>query len=127
MRPPAFQPSRPLLVNLSPVIEGERLMVYSVDGLNTTDVEILRFLAGHKFEHFEAGPTITADHIGSSAATVSRRFDRLAHAGLIEETQEHKSTGRHRVTELGRHYLAEDLTEDELERIEERVQEHMGG
>lgn len=101
-------------------------MVYNVDGLNTTDVAILRFLAGHRIDHFEAGPTIVSDHIGSSPATVSRRFNRLAYAGLIEETQQHKSSGRHKVTDLGRRYLAEELTEDELELIENQVREFMG-
>jgi DNA-binding MarR family transcriptional regulator len=98
-------------------------MVRSIDGLNPTDVEILRFLAGHSFAHFEAGPQLTADHVGSSAATVSRRFDRLAFAGLVEPMTTHKSTGRHSVTELGRRYLAEDLTDVEAEALQEDVHE----
>lgn len=100
-------------------------MVRSVDGLNPTDVEILRFLAGHKFEHFEAGPKLAADHIGSTASTVSRRYNRLAYAGLVEEATQHKQSGRHSITDLGRRYLAEELRDDEVEELQERVLEFM--
>jgi len=100
-------------------------MVYDIDGLNTTDVAILRFLNGHRFEHFEAPQKVVAKHIGSTTSTVNRRCQRLVAAGLIEETEEESSSGYHAITDLGKRFLRQDLDGEEVEAIEKRVQEFL--
>jgi DNA-binding PadR family transcriptional regulator len=100
-------------------------MVHEIDGLNPTDTDILRFLGGHKFEHFEAGPTLISDHIGANPSTVYRRLERLRAVDLVEESTTHKDAGRHRITDLGLQYLAEDLSDEEVEQLQERVYDYM--
>jgi DNA-binding IclR family transcriptional regulator len=100
-------------------------MVYEIHGLNATDTDILRFLAGHTFEHFEAGPTLISDHTGAGPSTVHRRLDRLQYAGLVEESTTHSKSGRYLVTELGRRFLAENLDTEELMQLRGDVEEYI--
>lgn len=97
------------------------LMVRNFEHLTSTDVEILRFLNGHKFPHFEAGPTLVARHIGVNPSTVSRRVKRLRHIGMLVYVDD----GRHAITDLGERFLREELTDDEVEMISESIQEYI--
>ncbi|AQL41629.1 hypothetical protein BV210_02370 [Halorientalis sp. IM1011] len=80
------------------------------------DVDILEFLDGHELDEFEAQPSHIAKNTTKAASTVRDRIRVLRVAGLVERTDDR---GYYRISDLGRRYLSDDLTEDELEELED--------
>lgn len=83
--------------------------------LTLTDLDILRFLHGHEIDEFHVPPTVIAVNINRNRSTVSRRINVLSEADLVAKTDADR--GYYGITDLGRRYLDEDLSEDELEEL----------
>ena len=79
------------------------------------DVDILEFLDGHELDEFEATPAQIATNTTNAASTVRDRILVLRDAGLVERTDER---GYYRISDLGRRYLSNDLTDGELDELE---------
>lgn len=80
------------------------------------DVDILEFLDGHEIPNFEAQPGQIAKNTPKTASTVRNRVRILKEAGLIEQTDEKR--GYYQISDLGRRYLNDELTDTELEELE---------
>lgn len=85
--------------------------------IRISDVDILDFLNEHTIEDFEAPPTAIAINMELAEGTVWNRVRVLNDAGLIERTDEKR--GYYRITAMGRRYLADELTDDEREHLED--------
>lgn len=83
--------------------------------LTRVDVATLEFLDGHALDGFEQSPALIAENLGVSAGHVRRRIRVLAAAELVERTNE--TTGYYAITDVGRRYLAGDLTDAEADRL----------
>jgi DNA-binding PadR family transcriptional regulator len=54
-----------------------------------------------------------------STSTINRRLRKLIKAGLVEK--EHEEGGRYAITDRGRRYLDDDLSEDERAQVENAI------
>lgn len=84
--------------------------------IRISDLDILEFLDGHDLENFHAPPTTIALNMDIAEGTVWSRVRVLNAAGLIEKTDE--TRGYYRLTSMGDRFLADDLTDDEREHLE---------
>ncbi|SIR97163.1 Winged helix-turn-helix transcription repressor, HrcA DNA-binding [Haladaptatus litoreus] len=82
-----------------------------------SDLDILEFLDGHALPDYEVPPTAIAVNMDLAEGTVWNRVRVLRAAGLIERTDE--TRGYYKITGLGQHYLAGELTDDERQQLEE--------
>lgn len=68
-----------------------------------------------------ASPNVIGYNIDYSRQYVARRCSTLTTGGLLERVDEEKAM--YRITDLGRKYIRDDLSEDEIERIEASIEE----
>ena len=85
--------------------------------MNKTDNAILDFLDGHEADDFRAPPMTIAVNIGQSRTYVGQRARGLADVGLVVQVE--GSKGYYQLTDLGRRYLVNELTESEGEQLEQ--------
>lgn len=76
--------------------------------MNQCDNRVLELL---KDTEIRLTPFVVAENIDYDRQYVNRRMRILATNDLIENTGD----GLYRITDLGRHYLADDLEKDDLE------------
>lgn len=57
----------------------------------------------------------------SVSSTFSRRMNKLAEAGLLEQVDE--SRGYYKLTQLGKSYLEEEMTDEEHQQLQDSVEE----
>jgi predicted transcriptional regulator len=84
------------------------------DWMMTADLYILDLL--DKVD-IVLSPPVLAFELDYHGDYMSQRCRAMAKAGLIESVHEEKS-GPYRITDLGRRYLDEDLSEEERERLD---------
>lgn len=82
-----------------------------------SDVDILDFLNEHAIEGFEAPPMAIAINMDLAEGTVWNRVRVLNAAGLIDRTDEDR--GYYKITPMGQRYLADELTDDEHQQLED--------
>lgn len=82
-----------------------------------SDLDILEFLNGHALEDFQNPPTAIAMNMAVTEGTVWQRVRVLSAAGLIERTDDDR--GYYTITNVGRRYLAGELSDDELQRLKD--------
>jgi hypothetical protein len=105
-----FRAYNPLYREMPPYVQ------WMTDG----DYEIIRYLAGHTRDDFRAAPMGVATNIDKSASYVRRRMRGLATVGLLENVENAEGKpGYYRLSDLGYRFLADDLSDDEREHIEE--------
>lgn len=90
-----------------------------VSWITGADRFVLQFLAGHEEPGFHAPPTVIASNIGYSSTHVRTRIGALANVGLVERVDEDR--GYYAISELGERYLARELSDDEVDRIERQA------
>lgn len=78
---------------------------------------ILEYLNGHEIIEFEQSPALIATNIDKSAGHVRRRVRILSGAGLIYRTND--TAGYYAITELGERYLEGDLSDEEVDELNE--------
>lgn len=81
-----------------------------------SDMDILEFLDGHELEDFVAPPSVIAANMSVSESNAQQRVRILAASGLIERTDDDR--GYYAITDLGRRYLADDITDEERQELE---------
>lgn len=88
-----------------------------IQWMSQTDNAILDFLAGHEEEDFRAPPMVIATNLGKSRTNTGERARGLAEVGLLKQVE--GSKGYYQLTDAGWRYLANELTESEVEQIEQ--------
>ena len=98
-------------------------MVEAVEGLGRVDVRLLRFV--HRHDRVEDGefvfnPRVVGSNIGEDNDYVSKRSRRLEAANVFHRPQK----GEYHLTDLGRRLCSNDLSVEEIGKIEDALAEY---
>jgi Mn-dependent DtxR family transcriptional regulator len=84
--------------------------------MRESDVHILEFLDNAGNREIVAPPAVIAANIDFEGATVRERVTHLRDAGLL--SYHDQDAGYYQITELGKRYLAGELSDEEIDAIE---------
>jgi len=97
---------------------GLRVMRDRVLGMQQTDIHILEHLHNEGREIIDR-PSDVAVNIGFAVGSVRQRMPVLRRVGLIQHYDADR--GQYEITDLGRRYLAGELTNEEIEALENEL------
>lgn len=89
-----------------------------VVGMRQSDILILEHLYNDGRELIDR-PSDVCENIGYEAGTIRERMPVLRRAGLLKYHD--ADAGQYKIADLGRRYLSGELTEDEIEQLEQEL------
>lgn len=92
-----------------------RPMLPLPEWMTRSDLIILNFLDGHEVEDLAVPPLVLSRNTSIAKSTARARLRALTDGELVEKMDD--TGGYYRLTDLGRRFVHEELTDEEQERI----------